>query len=260
MWNQRRCSRAPGEDVTRALSFKVPQSRWNREADAEQLSQSGTLRFAASPAPSLLHEPVDLSRGSPASPTIPATLSQPQAAGLGWAVWMPARSSSSACLLHLSALGSCKSDSTRHPDLTPPQTLPLPRPAELWSFSETLDRRVMCGSYGGNEKPRKAEKEKKKKKRRTEDGLCAPMDPSQPIGRGSCCPDCMTTNLHTSHCVRLRICPWVTDGRLCHATQKGRQLKTLQIALRSVAPPPASRTRSERHSESRARSRGAASQ
>ncbi|CAB1414053.1 unnamed protein product [Pleuronectes platessa] len=32
------------------------------------------------------------------------------------------------------------------------------------------------------------------------------------------------------------------------------------IALRSVAPPPASRTRSERHSESRARSRGAASQ
>ncbi|CAB1459147.1 unnamed protein product [Pleuronectes platessa] len=33
-----------------------------------------------------------------------------------------------------------------------------------------------------------------------------------------------------------------------------------QIALRSVAPPPASRTRSERHSESRARSRGAASQ
>ncbi|CAB1412746.1 unnamed protein product [Pleuronectes platessa] len=34
----------------------------------------------------------------------------------------------------------------------------------------------------------------------------------------------------------------------------------VQIALRSVAPPPASRTRSERHSESRARSRGAASQ
>ncbi|CAB1423627.1 unnamed protein product [Pleuronectes platessa] len=33
----------------------------------------------------------------------------------------------------------------------------------------------------------------------------------------------------------------------------------LTIALRSVAPPPASRTRSERHSESRARSRGAAS-
>ncbi|CAB1419225.1 unnamed protein product [Pleuronectes platessa] len=31
------------------------------------------------------------------------------------------------------------------------------------------------------------------------------------------------------------------------------------IALRSVAPPPASRTLSERHSESRARSRGAAS-
>ncbi|CAB1455429.1 unnamed protein product [Pleuronectes platessa] len=33
-----------------------------------------------------------------------------------------------------------------------------------------------------------------------------------------------------------------------------------EIAHRSVAPPPASRTRSERHSESRARSRGAASQ
>ncbi|CAB1454639.1 unnamed protein product [Pleuronectes platessa] len=38
------------------------------------------------------------------------------------------------------------------------------------------------------------------------------------------------------------------------------QSSTVQIALRSVAPPPASRTRSERHSESRARSRGAASQ
>ncbi|CAB1445273.1 unnamed protein product [Pleuronectes platessa] len=36
--------------------------------------------------------------------------------------------------------------------------------------------------------------------------------------------------------------------------------RLMQIALRSIAPPPASRTRSERHSESRARSRGAASQ